>query len=62
MEEETRLKLLPEIKKEEALQQIDIRKKLIGEMVGNLYPSVLSKEINKLWDLHYGHITEKDLK
>lgn len=33
----------------EIYEQIDIRKKLIGDMVGNLYPSILYGEIDRLY-------------
>jgi len=33
----------------EVFEQIDVRRKLISEMVGGLYPSILEGEIDKLY-------------
>ena len=35
---------------QELCKQIDIRRKLIKDMVGQLYPSILESEIDKIYD------------
>lgn len=49
------------IKPEQADEQIKIREKLIGEMVGNLYPRILNGEIEKLKALRDDFIGENEM-
>ena len=46
--DKTKLKELDNIKMEEIDEQIEIREFLFQDMVGTLYPSILSKEISRL--------------
>lgn len=45
---EVKLKDMSEINIHEIDEQIDIRRKLIKDMVGDLYPDILNSEIDKL--------------
>ena len=52
---------LKDIKPEQIDEQIEVRKKLIGEMVGNLYPAILQGEIDKLKKMRDDFITENEM-
>ena len=41
------------------LEQIQIRRTLINQMVGTLYPSILRDEIERLYELHKDISNEK---
>ena len=59
---ETYVPDLKNIKHEQIDDQIKIRKKLIDEMVGNLYPVILQAEIEKLKRLRDDFLTEDEMK
>ncbi len=50
------------IKPEDADEQIKIREKLLTEMVGNLYPSILNSEIEKLKSIRDDFLNENEMK
>ena len=56
------MKLINEIKFEEIDYQIEIRKKLIGEMVGRVYPAILLGEIQKLKSMKCDFIQEVEMQ
>jgi hypothetical protein len=45
---DVKLKDISKITIDEIDEQIDVRRKLIKDMVGNLYPDILNSEIDKL--------------
>ena len=49
------------IKYDQIDEQIEIRKKLINQMVGNLYPQILRDEIDKLKEMKkdFGNFIQK---
>lgn len=49
------------VKSEQIDEQIEVRKKLIGMMVGNLYPAILSGEIDKLETMKADFINENEM-
>lgn len=55
------LLMLDNIKQHEIEHQIIVREKLISEMVGTLYPSVLRGEIDKLKSRRGEFLSEKDM-
>lgn len=52
---------IKDIKPEQIDEQIEIRKKLISEMVGSLYPAILWGEIDKLKKISDDFITENEM-
>ena len=52
---------IKDIKPEQIDDQIEVRKELIGEMVGNLYPAILQGEIDKLKKMRDDFITESEM-
>ena len=52
---------IKDIKSEQVDEQIEIREHLIGLMVGNLYPTILRGEIEKIKELK-DFITESEME
>jgi hypothetical protein len=49
------------VRHEQIDEQIKVREKLISEMVGGLYPSILSSEIDKLRKIKNEFIQEEEM-
>lgn len=52
---------IKDIKPEQIDDQIEVRKELIGEMVGSLYPAIVQGEIDKLRKMRDDFITENEM-
>ena len=50
------------VKKDQIDDQIKIREELIGQMVGSLYPRILSGEIDKLKAMKDDFIIQSEMK
>lgn len=50
-----------DVKHEQIDEQIEIRKKLISELVGDLYPRIVSAEIEKLKKMKNDFIKESEM-